>query len=75
MSSIVSQLYRKTSESREYCFNIESSRPLTPEEQSRLQLILADGFLAGSVTVLPQLAGDRVVEMGPRLNFAYSLVF
>ncbi|AGF77805.1 phosphoribosylformylglycinamidine synthase, single chain form [Desulfocapsa sulfexigens DSM 10523] len=70
MSSIVSQLYRKTSENREYCFNVESSRPLTPEEQSRLRLILADGFLENSVTTDPLLAGDRVVEMGPRLNFA-----
>lgn len=70
MSSIVSQLYRKTGENREYCFNIESSRSLTPEEQSRLQLILADGFLADFVTTEPLLNGDRVVEMGPRLNFA-----
>lgn len=70
MSSIVSQLYRKTSENREYCFNIESSRSLTSEEQRRLRLILADGFLENSVTTKPLLTGDRVVEMGPRLNFA-----
>jgi phosphoribosylformylglycinamidine synthase len=70
MSPIVSQLYRKTGENREYSFNIESSRPLTETEQSRLQLILADGFLADSVTSKPELTGDRVVEMGPRLNFA-----
>ncbi len=70
MSSIVSQLYRKIGENREYCFNIESSRPLTETEQDHLQLILADGFLADSVTTKPLLTGDRVVEMGPRLNFA-----
>lgn len=70
MSLIVSQLYRKIDEGREYCFNIESSHPLSPEEKSRLQLILADGFLADSVTDKPLLTGDRVVEMGPRLNFA-----
>lgn len=70
MSSIVSQLYRKTSANQEYCFNIESSKALTDEEQSRLQLILADGFLADSVTTAPLLTGERVVEMGPRLNFA-----
>ena len=64
MSSIVSQLYRKTSASQEYCFNIESSSPLTDEEQNRLQLILADGFLANSVTNTPGLTGKRVVEMG-----------
>ena len=70
MSSIVSQLYRKTSANREYCFNIESAAPLTPEEQDRLRLILADGFMAESVTTAPTLTGERVVEMGPRLNFA-----
>ncbi len=70
MPSIVSQLYRKTGENREYCFNIESSRPLSQSEQGRLQLILADGFLADTVTQEPSLIGERVVEMGPRLNFA-----
>ena len=70
MSLIVSQLYRKIDKNREYCFNIESSHPLSPDEQSRLQLILADGFMADSVTTTPLLIGGRVVEMGPRLNFA-----
>ena len=70
MSLIVSQLYRKIDENREYCFNIESSHPLSPDGQSRLQLILADGFMADSVTTTPLLVGERVVEMGPRLNFA-----
>ena len=70
MSSIVSQLYRRTSANQEYCFNIESGKALTEEEQQRLQLILADGFLADSVTTTSALSGERVVEMGPRLNFA-----
>ncbi|MBU1420451.1 MAG: phosphoribosylformylglycinamidine synthase [Proteobacteria bacterium] len=70
MSATVSQLYRKTGEDREYCFNIESNRPLTDEERKRLQLILADGFLAGSVSTKTGLTGERVVEVGPRLNFA-----
>ena len=70
MSLLVSQLYRKIDTNREYCFNIESSQPLSQEEQKRLRGILADGFLADSVTDKPLLTGDRVVEMGPRLNFA-----
>ena len=70
MSSTISQFYRSISENLEYCFNIESSRPLSDTEQGRLQLILADGFLADTVTQEPALAGERVVEMGPRLNFA-----
>ncbi|HIP40612.1 MAG TPA: phosphoribosylformylglycinamidine synthase [Desulfocapsa sulfexigens] len=70
MSSTISQFYRRISENLEHCFNIESSRPLSDTEQSRLKLILADGFLADTVTEEPALAGERVVEMGPRLNFA-----
>ncbi|HIQ37101.1 MAG TPA: phosphoribosylformylglycinamidine synthase, partial [Desulfocapsa sulfexigens] len=70
MSLIVSQLYRKVDRNREYCFNIESSQALSSEELKRLRLILADGFLEDSVTDKPLLTGDRVVEMGPRLNFA-----
>ena len=70
MSSIVIQFYRKTDINREYCFNIQSSKALTDSEQDRLQLILADGFLADSVTKSSMLTGERVVEMGPRLNFA-----
>ena len=48
----------------------ESSRPLEGEEMERLRLILADGFLLETVTLEPQLTGARVVEVGPRLNFA-----
>ncbi len=66
----ITQLYRKIDENHEYCFNIESCGPLTAGEQTRLQLILADGFMADSVTTKPFLLGNRVVEMGPRLNFA-----
>ncbi len=70
MSVAVSQLYRQIHENQEYCFNIESTRPLTGEERKRLQLILADGFLSDSVSTQPLLTGERVVEVGPRLNFA-----
>lgn len=70
MPSLVIQLYRKTDTNREYCFNIQSNKALTDNEQDRLRLILADGFLADSVTKEPLLTGERVVEVGPRLNFA-----
>ncbi len=33
-------------------------------------LILADGFLIDTVTLEPSLLGERVIEVGPRLNFA-----
>ena len=69
---VVTQLYRRINENRAYCFNVESSRPLTDQELDQLRLLLADGFLQGTVSIEPVL-GDgrgRVVEVGPRLNFA-----
>ncbi len=70
MSSPVIQLHRQVKPDFAYCFNIETSRELTPAEIERLRLILADGFLLDSVTFEPQLSGERVVEIGPRMNFA-----
>ena len=70
MSTLVSQLYRRLDERSEFCFNIASSRALTQEEEVCLRLILADGFLLESVSDKPLLTGPRVVEVGPRLNFA-----
>ena len=70
MGVTVTQLYRKIDESRAYCFNIESHRSLTEDELIRLRLILADGLLVETVQQTPVLSGDRVVEVGPRMNFA-----
>ena len=70
MPSIVTQLHRQLNAALAYCFNIESSRVLTPPELERLRLILADGFLIDTVTFDSLLQGHLVVEVGPRLNFA-----
>jgi len=70
MASLVIQLHRQLKADFAYCFNIESSRTLEPQEMERLRLILADGFLLDTVTFEPTLIGERVVEVGPRLNFA-----
>lgn len=70
MPSLVIQLHRQVKPDFAYCFNIESSRELTAQEIERLRLILADGFLLDTVTFEPQLVGERVVEIGPRMNFA-----
>lgn len=70
MAALVTQLHRQLTPDFAYCFNVATSRPLEPLELERLRLILADGFLLDSVTFEPQLTGDRVVEVGPRLNFA-----
>jgi phosphoribosylformylglycinamidine synthase len=70
MSKTVLQLYRQVNEQMEFCFNIESSLPLTPAEQHQISQLLADGFIASTVTPAPHLSGPRVIEVGPRLNFA-----
>lgn len=54
----------------EYCFNIESGTPLDGKELDRLKLVLAEGFLTDTVSTSPTLNGPRVVEVGPRMNFA-----
>jgi phosphoribosylformylglycinamidine synthase len=70
MGVTVTQLYRQISVERAYCFHIESTRDLSLEETICLRLILADGFLLDSVQDIPMPVGIRVVEVGPRLNFA-----
>ncbi|MCK5196129.1 MAG: phosphoribosylformylglycinamidine synthase, partial [Desulfobulbaceae bacterium] len=70
MGKVISRLYRKIDENMAYCFNIESSESLTEEELSQLQLLFADGFIENTVSQSPYFQGDRVVEVGPRLNFA-----
>ncbi|WP_163336205.1 phosphoribosylformylglycinamidine synthase [Desulfopila sp. IMCC35008] len=66
----ITQLYRRLDEARAYCFNVESSRELTADELRRLRLILADGLLEETVSAQPLLTGGRVIEVGPRMNFA-----
>ncbi len=70
MAGIITQLYRRIDDTRAYCFNIESARELNDDEMTCLRLILADGFLLDSVQKTPVLHGERVIEVGPRLNFA-----
>lgn len=70
MGSTVVQLYRSIDDTRAYCYNVESTRPLSEQEMECLRLVLADGFLKETVSTTPVLKGDRVVEVGPRLNFA-----
>ncbi|NWF93192.1 MAG: phosphoribosylformylglycinamidine synthase [Syntrophaceae bacterium] len=55
----------------EYCFNVETSAPLSSDELSILRQILADGFVLESISTQPiQPEGCEVVELGPRMNFA-----
>jgi phosphoribosylformylglycinamidine synthase len=55
----------------EYCFNVETSAPLNPDELLTLRQLLADGFVSESISVkTTHPDGDNVVELGPRMNFA-----
>ena len=68
----VTRVYRRIDDTRAYCFNVASSRPLTDPELEQLRLLLADGLLADTVSTEPVLGGGHgtVIEVGPRLNFA-----
>jgi len=56
----------------EFCFNVETTASLNDEEISRLQFLLADGFIRETVSTRPNFASPEmvIVELGPRLNFA-----
>ena len=63
--------FLKKNQDLEYCFNVETSEPLNNDELSILRQLLADGFIAESVSnksYSPESA--HVVELGPRMNFA-----
>jgi phosphoribosylformylglycinamidine synthase len=68
----IKHLYRQIDDEMEFCFNIETTEPLSDEEISRLQFLLADGFMRESVRSRPYFSApaEMVVELGPRLNFA-----
>ena len=63
--------FLRKNETLEYCFNVETSQPLNSDELSILRQLLADGFIAESVSE-KSFSPDRadIVELGPRMNFA-----
>jgi phosphoribosylformylglycinamidine synthase len=63
--------FLRREEHLEYCFNVETSALLNSNELSILRQILADGFVSESISTKPiQPEGRKVVELGPRMNFA-----
>jgi len=62
----------------EFCFYVETTKPLTPEERIILRHLLADGFIPKTITSKTTYSPKkRIVELGPRMNFAtaYSTNF
>ncbi|MBW2466000.1 MAG: phosphoribosylformylglycinamidine synthase, partial [Deltaproteobacteria bacterium] len=68
----ITHLYRRVSHNMEFCFNIESRKPLTDDEITKFKFLLADGFIQESVNSRPifNTSDKKIVELGPRLNFA-----
>lgn len=65
--------YRQTGPRFEYCFNIETDKPLTPEKQEVLKWLLRETFEPDKFGAQSLLAGnEKIVEVGPRMNFATS---
>jgi phosphoribosylformylglycinamidine synthase len=67
--------YRKVKRDFEYCFNVETSAPLTARELKTLRWLLAETFEPDNFKARSLLEpSKKVVEVGPRLNFetAYS---
>lgn len=63
--------FLKRDDNLQYCFNVETSEPLSADELSTLKQLLADGFITESVSPEPvNPRGTDVVEVGPRMNFA-----
>ncbi|MDO9399705.1 MAG: phosphoribosylformylglycinamidine synthase, partial [bacterium] len=54
----------------EYCFNIETKEPLNDEEIKNLKQLLADNFLVEIKDKSQFNKNDKIIELGPRLNFA-----
>ncbi|HBX43826.1 MAG TPA: phosphoribosylformylglycinamidine synthase, partial [Deltaproteobacteria bacterium] len=53
----------------EYCFNIETSAPLSDAELDTLRWLLAETFEADRLASESFLAPGRILEVGPRMNF------
>ena len=71
----VQHFYRKVKPDFEYCFNIQTSAPLTAEELGILRWLLAETFDMDNFREVSFLEpGKDVIEIGPRLDFdtAYS---
>ena len=54
----------------ELCFNVETSAPLSPAEIETLRWLLSETFEPDRFAPRAFLGPDRVVEVGPRMNFA-----
>jgi phosphoribosylformylglycinamidine synthase len=66
--SNVNHWLRKDGDDVERCFNVETTKPLTPDKEEILFFLLANGFDKDRVVNSSGLNGN-VIEVGPRMNF------
>ena len=64
------RFYRRVSAGLEYCFNVQAPRALTEVELKILNWLLAETFEPENFSSKPFITGRRVIEVGPRMNFA-----
>ncbi len=65
------RFFLRRSENLQYCFNVDTSAPLSFNELSILRQLLADGFVSETLSANPINPEEREgAELGPRMNFA-----
>lgn len=65
------RFYRRINGQMEFCFYIETTEPLTEQEQMTLRYILAEGFILETVTTKTTFNQEKkLIETGPQMNFA-----
>lgn len=70
MICMICHFYRLITRNLEYCFYVETSDFLTPEEFSILRWLISETFEPQNFGENPFLKGkSSVIEIGPRLNF------
>ncbi len=70
MTATLRQFYRPIDAGLSRCFNVESTRPLAHEETILFCKLVSEDFSGENIFLTPVLSGERLVEIGPRLNFA-----
>lgn len=63
-------LYRRISDWFEYCFNIQTTSALEKSDNEVIKWLLSETFEPHDFGQFPFINDQRVVEIGPRLNFA-----
>ncbi|PKL72554.1 phosphoribosylformylglycinamidine synthase [Candidatus Kuenenbacteria bacterium HGW-Kuenenbacteria-1] len=64
------QFYSLVDDKQENCYYIDTNSSLNKKEIKILTKILANGFIEKNISLVSKLNDEKVIEIGPRLNFA-----